>query len=381
MRAILLAATLVGLAVGTPGAARADAPTPAPPPTDTSDPTFRAYLAKLPVLLERYSTNRKIRYRLTRYATDAKAGVAVGDVTVAALAEVVTDGQQIKVVALESKPERFKDVVQFWRPDMRFDVTKQGDKYKITQQELASGNYFNHEREKYNFCAHEPMPDGVSAGTTLWFDERGRDTGSVAVTAVESKPATRDGRAGIEVRARWDNRHGMVRYASTFLDPANDFMTVATETDWAPDPVRGENRFVREIEYQASADGSLVPKRSRSYFQCKSGAVVKQTDVEFLSYERYVPSAGEFLLEKDYGLVTPAAIPTLASAALAPRPPPPVAVGRGRRRGRAGRRRPGPVPPVPPRHGRRGRGVARRTGHQVAGRISGIPRLGPPARG
>lgn len=377
MRAIFLAVTLVGLALATPGAARADAPTPPPPPTDTTDPTFRAYLAKLPALLERYSTNRKIRYRLTRYATDAKAGVAVGDVTVAALAEVVTDGQQIKVVALESKPERFKDVAQFWRPDMRFDVTKKGDKYKITLQELAGGNYFNHEREKYNFYAHEPMRDGVSAGTTLWFEQR--TEGAVAVTALEAKPATRGGRACVEVRARWDNRHGMVRLASTFLDPANDFMTVATETDWAPDPVRGENRFVREIEYQASADGSLVPKRSRAYFQCKSGAVVKQTDVEFLSYERYVPSAGEFLLEKDYGLVTPAAIPTLASAALAPpvRPRWPWA-DRG---GRAGRRCPGPVPPVPPRHGRRGRGVARRTGHQVAGRISGIPRLGPPARG
>ena len=318
MRAIFLAATLVGIALGTPGAARADAPTPAPTPTDASDPTFRAYLAKLPALLERYSTNRKIRYRLTRYEVDAKAGATVGDVTVSALAEVVTDGQQMKLVVLESKPERFKDVVQFWRPDMRFDVTKKGDKYKITQQELASSNYYVHEREKYNFYAHEPMRAGGSAGTTLWFEQR--TEGSVAVTALEAKPATRDGRAGVEVRARWDNRHGMVRFASTFLDQANDFMTVAAESDWAPDPVRGENKFVREIEYPASADGSLVPKRSRSYFQCKSGAVVKQTDVEFLSYERYVPSADEFLLEKDYGLVTPAVIPAAANPALTPPP-------------------------------------------------------------
>ena len=136
--------------------------------------------------------------------------------------------------------------------------------------------------------------------------------------AVET--GVRDARACVEVRTRWDNRHGMVQLASTFLDPANDYVTVATETDWAPDPVRGENKFVREIEYQASADGSLVPKRSRSYFQCKSGAVVKQTDVEFLSYERYVPSAGEFLLEKDYGLVTPAVIPAAANPALTPPP-------------------------------------------------------------
>ena len=134
--------------------------------------------------------------------------------------------------------------------------------------------------------------------------------------AVET--GVRDARACVEVRTRWDNRHGMVQLASTFLDPANDYITVATETDWKTEPAVGDYKAIREVEYQMSAEGVLLPKWSRASVKNRAGVSVKVSDVEFLSYERYVPSADEFLLEKEYGLVTPAVIPTAANPALTP---------------------------------------------------------------
>ena len=50
----------------------------------------------------------------------------------------------------------------------------------------------------------------------------------------------------------------------------------------------------------------------------KDGTSVKPYDIEYLSYERYVPTADDFKLEKEYGLVTPAFVPTATSIGLAP---------------------------------------------------------------
>ncbi len=316
MRAIILAVTLVVFTLAVVGVAQSQTPDPIPPVPESTDPVIRTYRDKLPLLIERYSTNRKIRFRLTKYAPVAKGSLKVGDEVSKGLVELITDGQQMKAVTLESTPERFKGVVQFWRPDMRFNVTKQADKYKITEQNLASTNYSNHESEKYNFYAHEPMRAGDSSGSTLWFDARGRDYVIFSVTDVKS--LIRDGKDCAEILSRWDNRHGMVQLASTFLDPANDYVTVATETDWKTEPAVGDYKAIREVEYQMSAEGVLLPKWSRTSVKNRAGVALKVSDVEFLSYERYVPSADEFLLEKEYGLVTPAVIPTAANPALTP---------------------------------------------------------------
>jgi hypothetical protein len=83
-------------------------------------------------------------------------------------------------------------------------------------------------------------------------------------------------------------------------------------------------------------------------------------DIEFLSYERYVPSAEEFQLEKPYGLTTPAVAPTAANLALGPPPTgrrwwPWVVVALGAALAvtavflfRRGRRRAEARPPAPP---------------------------------
>lgn len=321
MRTTLIAATTLAAATlpGQPGAR-------AQPAGDASaDPVIQEYRAKLPLLLERYSTNRKIRTRDVRYVTDPKTGGRVGDEVVHILGEVVTDGKQMKAYVLEGKMtnpalEQRKTDVNFWRPDMRFDVTRKGSGFKIVNQELASVNYYNHEEYKYQFCAHVPMSAGGSGdGTSLWFDERGRK--AAVITVIEVKHVTRNGRPCVEVRTRWDNRHGMVETASTFLDPAHDYVTVATELDWKPDFfTKKEFRLSSEVEYAPSAEGFPLPKFLRVTNQHKGQEVRKVRDVEFLSYERYVPSADEFQLEGPYGLTTPAEVPAAANPAVAPPP-------------------------------------------------------------
>ncbi len=285
-----------------------------------ADPTIREYWSKLPLLVDRYSTNRKIRFRLTRYVVNANEGKRIGDELSFGLVELITDGQQIKVVTLESKPERFKGVDQFWRADMRFDITREGDKFKLIEQHLANANYYTHEMAKYNFFTHEPMRAGDYSGTTLWFDERGRKAAIVSV--IDVKSATWKGQPCVEVRSQWDNRHGMIQLASTFLDPANDYITIASETDWKLDSEKKEYKAFREVEYQPSPEGFPVPKRSHGYITYRDGSTRKVFNAEFLSYEKYVPSPEEFQLEKPYGLVTPAVVPTAENTALVPPPKP-----------------------------------------------------------
>ena len=292
-------------------------PSPAQAPDASAVAFTKEYRAKLPLLMERYVTNRKIRYRLVRYVMDGEGG-RVGDEELSGVNELVTDGQQMKAVTLECKPERFKDVVQFWRPDMDFNVTRKAGKYEVTGQRLSSSNYYMHEYSRYNFHAHEPVlaGGGSGSGTTSWFDERGHK--SVVETVLGAGPATWAGKPCVEVRTKWDNTHGIVTLASTYLDPAMDYATVATETDWKPDPPRGAYKAFSEVEYAPSAEGYPLPKRSRNYIKYKDGPTLKVLDVEYLAYERYTPTADHFALEKDYGLVTPAAVPVKESVGLAP---------------------------------------------------------------
>jgi hypothetical protein len=294
----------------------------AQPPDDRgADPILREYRSKLPLLMERYSTNRKIRYRLTRYVVHPKAGERIGDDAEKSVNELITDGQQMKVVTTESTTERFKDVDQFWRPDMRFDVTRQGNECKITNQHLASPNYYVHEVQKYSFFCHEPMRSGVSNGTSLWFDDRGKDY--VIIAVAEVKPSVWRGRPCVVVRSQWDNRHGMVLFASTYLDPKQDYITIATETDWKTDPLtRKRRKIFDEIEYQPSTEGFPLPAVSHRYIQFEDGSTCKVYDVEFLSYERYVPSREEFRLEGPYKLTTPTVAPHAPIPPLTPPSPP-----------------------------------------------------------
>ena len=290
------------------------------------DTFLREYQSRLPLLVERYSTNRKIHVRDIRYVFDPKAGEAVGDERGNLLSEIVTDGRQIKGVVLEGKLadpvlEKRKTDVNFWRPDMRFSVTRKGSKFAVVNQDLASTNYYFHEVTKYLHLAHVPMTaGGAAAGTTLWFDERGHK--AAVVTVVDVKPATRNGRACVEVRTKWDNHHGIAEHASTYLDPANDYITIAVEADWKKDFFTNkEFRGSSEIEYAPSAEGFPLPKFVRSTTQYKGQPVRKTRDLEFVLYERYVPSPEEFQLEKPFGLVTPAELPAAANPALSPPAP------------------------------------------------------------
>ena len=295
-----------------------------------SDPIIQAYRAKLPMLIERYSTNRKIRTRDIRYVVDPNAGEQMGDVRVNILGETITDGKQIKGYVIEGKftdtvQESRKTDVNFWRPDMRFDVTKQGNKFKIVNQALASTNYSSHEPKKYFYYVYAPMLSGGSAfGTSLWFDQRAHK--SVPITVVGVNRVERNGRECIEVRTKWDNRHGLVEFANTYLDPANDFITVAGEMDWKKVPIikKGEKNTGREfrnafeVEYSPSVEGYPLPKFIRYTTQYRGEPARKGSEVEFLSYEKYTPSPEDFQLEKEFGLTTPAVVAFAENTALAP---------------------------------------------------------------
>lgn len=100
----------------------------------------------------------------------------------------------------------------------------------------------------------------------------------------------------------------------TYLDPGNDFITIGTETDWRDEPPsdrRSDQRWklIDIIEYRPSIEGFPLPKSSRRTLHFEDGSVRKVHDVEFLSYERYVPAPDEFQLEGRYGLSTPSVSP------------------------------------------------------------------------
>ena len=301
MRTLTLA--VLGLTFAAHNPLRAQKPWLTPPHPESTDPVVLAYRDTLPTLIERYSTDRKIRYRVTRYVLYAFEGKAVGDVSSTAVVEVVTDGRQLKLVTLEGKTERHPAAAHFWRPDMRYGVAKAGDGYEIVERHLAESSYSSHEFDKSLFFAHVPMRAGDHSITPLWFDRRGE--GEVIETAVETRPATRNGKACVEVRSQWDNRHGFVPLASTFLDSANDFATLGTETDWKKNPPQGDYKAISEVEYGPSPEGVPLPKWCRSFVRDRAGLDLKVCDIEFLAYDRYVPSPREFLLEVDYGLATP----------------------------------------------------------------------------
>ena len=305
----------------------------------SANPILREYRSKLPLLVERYSTNRKIRVRSIGYVVDPRPGERIGDEVSNIVRETITDGLQMKEVTLESKwtnpildQNRINNDDRFWKPEIRFNVGRTGVQFKIAEENLARTNYYVHETAKYWWYAHTPMTAGGFVGTSLWFDERGHN--SVIVTVVDIKPATRNGRECVEVRSQWDNRHGMVELSSTYLDPSNDYIAIATETDWAtetffgtdPPPSRHYKRLA-EIVYQPSAEGFPLPKFVRGTFQIQGGAVRKVYDLEFLSYEKYVPSPEEFQLEKAYGIPTPVVLPekVKSTSTAEPEPPAPAA--------------------------------------------------------
>lgn len=294
-------------------------------PVDVNkNPILREYRAKLPLLIDRYSTNRKIRVQITSYSWDSPLTQQADKEASSTRQEVITDGQQMKLVTLERTPPRPEEVARFWRPDLRFDISRKGGEFKITEQHIASTRYYYQETMKYSFFAHEPMrAGGNSVGTSLFFDDRGKNHRGkdVLITIDEVNRSSWKGKPCIEVKSRWDNQHGMVEVASTYLDPDHDYITIATESGSLPvSDSKKTYKRVDEIEYAPSAEGFPLPKASHRYLRFDDGSTRKVWDVEFLSYERYVPSPAEFQLEKPYGLTTPAAVPAEANPALAPPP-------------------------------------------------------------
>ena len=73
------------------------------PEDKSSDPIIQEYRATLPKLIQRYSTNRKIRTRDIRYVFKPKPGEQMGDVRVDILGETITDGHQLKGYVTEGK--------------------------------------------------------------------------------------------------------------------------------------------------------------------------------------------------------------------------------------------------------------------------------------
>jgi hypothetical protein len=285
----------------------------------SADRILREYRAQLPVLIERYSTNRKIRFRTTRYDRGELPGHRPGDVMYTGVGEVITDGRQVKMVSPKNIPFRLDEVARLWRPDMCFNVILKGATFKITDQCPASSNSYVHESARYPLKAHLPLLSGYG-GTTLWFSDRNRTT--VINTVVGVKETVWKGRPCVEVRAQWDNRHKLVIGYSTYLDPSRGYISLGGESDWRTFPeTKTTEKLLLEIEYGPSPEGHPLPKFERRFVQYQGGDTRKVLEVEVLSYERYVPAPEEFELEKPYGLTTPAVVPLVAETP--PGPPPP----------------------------------------------------------
>lgn len=283
------------------------------------DAFLRDYQARLPVLLERYSTNRKISYRYTHYVCNSamlKEGERLGDVDVTSLVEVITDGRQLKSVILDATPSNRKDTVLFWRPDRRYNVARTEAGFELKDEMISFAKVYQHESLKYGFFAHEPMrAGGTTVGNSLWFDDFGPFGERIEVLGV--KPSTWKGQRTIEVRSGWGRqRFRPNEFVNTHLDPMNDMVTLGAETDWITEPVKGSDpprveryKLIDEIAYRESEEGFSLPKSSRRTSLYEDGGPRKIYEVEFLTYDRYTPSSEEFQLERPYGLATPPPVP------------------------------------------------------------------------
>jgi hypothetical protein len=306
---------MVGLAAGLPGRSAGDEPGDAA----RVEAFLREYRAQLPLLLERYSTNRKIRYRLTEYESRGGSRLPIGRVISRGEYELVTDGMQIRRVPVEKTFGRRYH--QFWRPDVQFNVIPKDrggfDLMIPATRVYAKHNYY--ESVRYDYFAHEPLrAGGDTLSTAHWFEEFAPV--DAAVKVVDVRETTWRNRPCLEVRSRCDNGGGRVEVASTYLDRENPHVTIGTESDWRVDPsTEHEERYrrVEEIEYQPSAEGYPLPRRSRRTHEYERGRSRKVLEVEFLAYERYRPSPEEFRLEEQYGLSTPPVIPADSAAGAA----------------------------------------------------------------
>jgi hypothetical protein len=275
------------------------------------------YRARLPVLIERYSTNRKIRYRYTHYVFDlrfvskAQPNLGIGDVDTTCVKEVITDGWQLKSVVLNGNPADVKDTHSFWRPDRRFDIKRRPGVSVLANEMASYGKMYDHEKARYDFFAHEPMRAGGNVvGTTLWLDDIDPRGGVIAVCDV--RQSTWKGKDCIQVRSRWESSSKLVVNSNTYLDPLNDHVVLGAETDWMVDsdmsqdpPLERHYKLVDEIEYRLSEEGFPMPKSSKLASHYQDGSKRKIYEVEFITYERYSPSKEEFQLEGTYGLTTP----------------------------------------------------------------------------
>jgi hypothetical protein len=272
---------------------------------------LRDYRARLPALLERYSTNRKIRYRLTEYVVDSATGRAIDRVASRSVKELITDGTQIRVVPVEEERGGRGGIHRFWRQDVHFMVIPRdsGGFDLMVQGRRVHAMASIHEAARYGYFAHEPIrAGGYGVATASWLEEYGPYDALVAV--VDVRKSVRRGEPCLAVRTRWDDRNGIVEESMTYLDPGNDFITIGTETDWRYEPLSDQRRkLIDEIEYRPSMEGFPLPKSSRRTLHFEDGSKQRVHEVEFLSYERYVPAQGEFQLEGRYGLSTPSVSP------------------------------------------------------------------------
>jgi hypothetical protein len=272
---------------------------------ESIDSFIRDYKARLPDLRKRYSTNRKIRYRYTDYAVVSDDGRKAGDVVSTSINELITDGNRIRVVVIESVPPELKDTHRFWRPDVQFGVTQKDGGYTITDLKRPNSRNYSHESARYEYFAHEPIrAGGKTLATAFWCEDFGPDGPTITIERVGS--TTWRGKKCLEVRSRWDvGDRSLEDIARTYLDPDHR-VTLGTETGWLSHPgIAKRYKLIDEIDYEPSHDGILFPKSSRQTVEWEDGSSGKVHDVEFLAYEYYTPAPEEFELEGRYRLRTP----------------------------------------------------------------------------
>ena len=94
---------------------------------------------------------------------------------------------------------------------------------------------------------------------------------------------------------------------TSYFDPNHSFVFLGAEssipyTTEHPWPHRREC----VLEYNTAADGKQpMPKRFTRYFQKENGEKLIDYEIDYKTYEDFVPDPEEFRLEKRYGLTTP----------------------------------------------------------------------------